>query len=650
MNKQKVIGVCLSKIYYEHQSHMIKSLCENAGKKNIKLLVFSTIVYMNENPDDPEQMIFDAVNFDLLDGIILTPDYIRSGKVINALAKKALEKKIPVVILDSGSSFCDLSGADGCYSINFDFTTSFEQVVRHVFEYHKCKKVNFIAAYKDNPYSEARLDCYKKVMAELNIPFDQNRVYYGNFEEEYTYVIIKEMMAKGEVPEAIICANDEMALAACNGLYNHGIKSPQDIIVTGFDGVLQEEYHTPRLTTCFLDWNELTEDMLNIFIRIYNGEKPEREIIKNYTLRTGQSCGCNPFVITDSNYKANENIHFRKLRTNFSEKMFASSNKISISRSYEELFDQMEKEMHLIKCKTFRYCLLDGFMEKEFSESALFSNTEGKSYLSASVMNMTLGWKNGKRMEPCKFPRKELLLDMEKIIEDKNESHLFFLPLSHNHEFVGYVSIEFDIQEVDFGNIYNYITLMNSNIGFVKSNHDMFQAISKLKYMYIHDMMTELYNRRGFYTLIDNALSENEKCTHLIIFSIDLDGMKYINDNFGHHEGDNAIKVIADGMQTTGKKTNAINARFGGDEFISAVLTESPEQTAHDYHYGIINYINDYNHNSGKPYQVQLSIGYAYERIKNFDKNIDNLIKNADTSMYHDKKNKKSLRISERVG
>jgi len=642
VKNHKVIGVCLSRIYFEHQTDMIKSLCKSASGKHFKLLIFNTFVYLNENPNDPERKMFEAINYNVLDGLVIIPDYIRNDEVVSELAEKAKSRGIPVVIMDGH--------VDGCYCLKFDFTTAFEKIVRHIVEDHGCKKVDFIAAYKGNPYSEARLDCYKKVLAENNIPFEEERVYYGDFEYEFTGVLIEEMAAKGDFPEAVICANDEMALGACDSLYKKGVKCPDDILVTGFDGVLQERYHTPRLTTCCLEWEEVTEKIIDIFEKKFNGKEPERDTAISYRLQKRQSCGCEPLIITDANYHANANARYKKLKTDFSEKMFESSHKISSSRSYDEFFKELEEEITLISCKTLRCCLLDGFITEDFAERTIFVMDKINSFDSTTGMNMSFGWKNGKRLEPCSFLRSELLPDIKTIVESEEEGHLFFFPACHKKYFIGFVSMEFNLNEVDFGNVFNYMTIFSSNIGFVKSNHDMYQAVTMLKYMYLNDTMTDLFNRRGFYSEINDILSQPQNPgTYLIIFSIDLDGMKYINDNFGHHEGDNAIKVIANVIQSASMDLNAVSSRFGGDEFLSAVITDNPEQAAPDFQNKFLKLIEKYNSKSSKPYKVQSSIGYAYDLVTNLEKNVDGLIKIADTSMYHDKKSRKTHRTSERV-
>ena len=642
--ERKIIGVCLSRIYLDNQTNMIKALCKYAELNRMKLFVFNTLTYVNENPFNAERKMFDAINFDVLDGLIIFPDYIRDADITRSLVAKSKEMGIPVIVVDGYE--------EGCYNINFDYITSFEHVVRHMIVDHQCKYVNFIAAQKGNPYSEARLDCYKRVLAENNLPFEEERVYYGDFEYAYTYTLMEQMMEKGSLPQALICANDTMAMAACDFLYERGIKSPKDILITGFDGSQEEMHHTPRITTSYQDWEEIGDKVVGVFASLFSGREAQNDIIISYKPRISQSCGCEPLVITESNYQTFENAQFWKDKTLFSEKLAISSHKMSAAKSYDEFFDKMEAEMELIKCRSYRLCLLDGFMTKDFTEEVLFSVVQ-HSWDSATMMNMPFSWKNGvQRKQSDMFPRSELMPQITDIAYADDESHIFFFPVCYNEKYIGFAAIEFDVASVDFGNIFNYIITFSSDIGFFKSNYDMLMAITTLKYMYIHDTMTNLLNRRGFYAEIEKALSNpNNAEKYLIIFAIDIDGMKYINDNYGHHEGDIAIKVVANSMMYAGKEIQAINVRFGGDELMTAAITEKPEQIVQTFTQDLLNLIEHHNQHSGKEYDVRSSIGYAYGQVAVIGNDVDNLIRLADISMYDNKKNKTSYRrsLSEKI-
>ena len=79
-----------------------------------------------------------------------------------------------------------------------------------------------------------------------------------------TKALMERFLAEPEgLPEAIVCINDSMAIAVCEVLSDHGYSVPDDVIVTGFDGIIQEQYNFPRLTTCRRDMKKTR--------RIYGG-------------------------------------------------------------------------------------------------------------------------------------------------------------------------------------------------------------------------------------------------------------------------------------------------------------------------------------------------------------------------------------------
>ncbi|MBQ5312374.1 MAG: GGDEF domain-containing protein, partial [Oscillospiraceae bacterium] len=123
---------------------------------------------------------------------------------------------------------------------------------------------------------------------------------------------------------------------------------------------------------------------------------------------------------------------------------------------------------------------------------------------------------------------------------------------------------------------------------------------------------------------------------YLTVLSIDMDGLKTINDTYGHAEGDIAIQAIADAMHSVWGE-NEICARFGGDEFITAsVCRSSPMRHAAALEQKITEYLDTFNSTSGKPYKVQASFGAAYSRISSSIQ-VDELIKQADDLMYCEK-------------
>ena len=129
-----------------------------------------------------------------------------------------------------------------------------------------------------------------------------------------------------------------------------------------------------------------------------------------------------------------------------------------------------------------------------------------------------------------------------------------------------------------------------------------------------------------------------EERTGLFVISADMDGLKIINDTYGHAEGDVAIKTI--GMILSGfSSPNIFSARTGGDEFIIGV--KGSENDVKKAINTIRKKVKRFNDTASKPYKLSVSIGY-----ERFDQNIGlvECLRRADEKMYEEKKTKKECR------
>jgi diguanylate cyclase (GGDEF)-like protein len=218
---------------------------------------------------------------------------------------------------------------------------------------------------------------------------------------------------------------------------------------------------------------------------------------------------------------------------------------------------------------------------------------------------------------------------------------IMFAPLHYQEKAIGYLAITYDHE---FENaLFRYNTLL-TNISILLENsriqNQLKNTVQKLENMYIRDHMTNVYNRRGFYQqvpeLLRSCISDKR---FIMVISVDLDGLKPINDLYGHKEGDNAITTIAKTLSSVAV-SGEIVARFGGDEFVVAGICDD-EQYAKSY----VDHLNEclkyYNENSGKPYKVQASCGIHCTKVEDHNVTIDDLIKVADEYMYIQKQSKK---------
>ncbi len=156
------------------------------------------------------------------------------------------------------------------------------------------------------------------------------------------------------------------------------------------------------------------------------------------------------------------------------------------------------------------------------------------------------------------------------------------------------------------------------------------------------DELTGLYNRRGFLTLAEQELKRAERTKKGMLFLYaDLDGMKAINDTFGHQTGDEALVEAAGILREVFRESDII-ARIGGDEF-ALLVAETPTAYANLVKARLQRRISARNASASRPYALSLSMGVAhYDPHRPVS--LDKLISRADSAMYAKKRHRKAVR------
>lgn len=164
----------------------------------------------------------------------------------------------------------------------------------------------------------------------------------------------------------------------------------------------------------------------------------------------------------------------------------------------------------------------------------------------------------------------------------------------------------------------------------------------ELRTMAFDDELTGLHNRRGFVTLAEQRMTEaRRRGLEVILYFIDMDGLKWINDNLGHQEGDRAIADMAVVLTTAFRQTDII-ARLGGDEF-AVVASDVPSDAKENLVRRLQRYIDRHNDAEDRPYVLAASVGtVVWEHTSTED--LEQLLTRADSEMYEQKKRKKRER------
>ena len=155
----------------------------------------------------------------------------------------------------------------------------------------------------------------------------------------------------------------------------------------------------------------------------------------------------------------------------------------------------------------------------------------------------------------------------------------------------------------------------------------------ELERLTMHDELTDLHNRRGLITLGTSRLEVARRLRRpATLVYVDLDGLKQINDSYGHASGDRALVAVADVLRATLRESDLI-ARVSGDEFCAVVTDRIPRSVAARIHAAAARIDRE----AGFSFSFSMSVGIARPQRDRYE-NIDGLIARADAAMYHAKR------------
>ncbi len=627
-NHGKYIAVCTAGINVEYIDSSLSAVHSLAEKYHFKILYFNSFspLYYFSKHDVGESSIFRLMNYNLLDGMIMLTETIKSDKIRQDILEKANQNDIPVVSVDHF--------LEGCYNVNFQYKNSMKTIVEHLVREHGVTRLNFVNGEPDNAFSQERLDAYREVLEEHGIPFEEERVAYGYFRCDTMDKVIRQFRESClPFPEAIVCANDSMAIGAVKFLKEAGYRVPEDVKVTGFDGIREAMEHVPSITTSKHDYEGLIRKAMEILDAYFHGEEPEEQNWVETKPIFTESCGCKAVNVEKSSSFTRELYDRIDSWEHFQRRQIALAADLTDNDSFQGIFDNLKKYQENFHSHRFWLCIVDDFLSQK--ESLMDIIEEDTAFIRAGfsdTMDVMLS-KNGEEwLGLTDFHTASLLPNLEQVLEE--ERNVMFLPLHVLEQIIGYVAMVYDPVKVNMYFIYQFLMNISNALENTRIHQRQRAIIDNLKLKYVHDPMTGLFNRRGFYQRVEAVYGQCIAQARLLaVISVDLNGLKQINDTYGHADGDIAISTIGRALVEVFPQEFTC-ARFGGDEFIVSGQVESREQVE-EYCQRVKEYLADFNKDSGKPYQVSGSIGYVAGIPGGIS--LDEFIKAADEKMYEDK-------------
>lgn len=630
MENHKNIAIVVAGIDEEYQTAVIEGAIRCTREQDANLSIFSAFGGVMGSPkyDMGEYNIYRLANFKKFDGVILMTNTICDPDMKQFIIQAVKEAGTPAVFLD-----CDDDPA--FYNIRIDNNNAMRSIIRHVIQEHGAKTLNFISGPLSNPEAQARYEAFLEVLAENRLIGDVRRIYFGEFRPQDGEDAVETFLKSGiSMPDAIVCANDAMALAAMRTLEKHGYSIPDDVIVTGFDDTYNARHYSPALTTVTRPLHEMGYQAAELLLRISEGGSSELTLSLDAEPIFTESCGCPARANSDlQSYKKSVSDLLDSTRSDIS-LLNRLTSRLAESDTIEENLNAISGFFEKLECTQFSICLCAEWDSVYIGRSQ--NDFQIKGY--TPTMSAPLIWTNGEVSAVDQFASAKM--NPKPLPGGK---HVFYyLPLHFRERCLGY----YVITDCDFPikSMVCHSLLMNisNSLENVRKLLHLNSVIAELDKLYVIDPLCGIYNRNGFIreadTLYRHCLENGE---NLMISFIDMDGLKLVNDSYGHKEGDFALQRLAAVISDCCGK-NQICARFGGDEFI-LLGADCTQEDADALERLFRKKLDDINVILHKPYQLDASIG-TYVSPVTESVPLFNMITTADAMMYEKKKKKKTSR------
>ena len=290
------IGVMIGNVHTQHPMELIRGICEAAKSENVNITFFvgaqgSALEFWNGNENDLSaynyqyNSLYDYSLIAGLDAIIIS--YGTLCIYLDQDDREAFASKyrsVPLVILEE---YDEASEDSFIISDNFG---SMYNIVDHLLSVHGYKKVLLLSGPKNNTDANERERAYLEAMKEHGLTVNEDMIEYGDYSSDVDD-LVERLLDNNPDAEAIVAANDEMAVSIYRVLRERGLIPGRDIAVTGYDDVEFAQRMDPPLTTANQDGLDMGYRALKCAVRLCKNPEPVKMKLPAKFLQR-QSCGC----------------------------------------------------------------------------------------------------------------------------------------------------------------------------------------------------------------------------------------------------------------------------------------------------------------------------------------------------------------------
>ncbi len=632
----KNIAVLMTGLDSDAQAETLKGI-EEYGKArgfNIATFVWFTGAMEKDKHNMGEINLVNLPDFNLFDGVIVFSNAMHREDNKRYVEEILKDVNCPVVGMG-----CNPNGSPGVYT---DCYTAMKNVVEHFIVEHNMTKIHFVKGVEGNPDGEARFKGYLDALEEHGIPYNEGRVSHGDFYVTGAELAVNEILASDlDFPEAIVCANDIMALTVCDLLTDKGYKIPEDVAVSGYDYTNEGRFHNPTLMTVKSNFVELGRKTCATLINVIEGKEVEHEILLPDEIVLAESCGCKDgnktFLNDQDRLRFSADITYRRML----HQIILLEKDIVEGEGYDNWLQAMKKFVGMIEPPEFYCCLDSDFVEGLLDTSILSQQEQSVEEMLefSEESKVVIAYKDKQFKSKNSFPSKYILDNMFK---DTKEPRSYIIAGIHFQErMFGYFVFVDSTYPVTNPMFIHLMISMGHAFEDIRKHTIINNVMAHLDELYITDSLTGAYNRFGMKRFFEDI---KKKCVmaklKMQLSFVDLDDLKKINDEFGHEEGDRVINQAAKILKDNAGKFYVV--RYGGDEFIVLGNVKS-EKEIENYWAKVESDVEAYNESSRRRAKLSLTAGYEVFNVGP-ETSLEECISVSDNLMYDKKKAKKKNR------
>lgn len=641
-----ILNDCMRLFTYERTAGFYRALERLA--EPVDLYIIRSDGYSDFSPEHNcgEYNIFRLPSYDRFDGIILDINN-NFTEDSNAYASEGIRYAIRTAAKSGKPVISIANELEDFFYVGIDNYSAMQSVIRHLHETQGLSDFWFAMGPPDNFENLERGRGLQEYCLQHGLPCGADRFYSESFVESCGHHAFKKLLEQhgGVLPQAVICANDHIALGICRAAQKAGYQIPKDLMVTGFDNA-DVSLLSPSITTVNQPRWSTGEVCADVLQRIWSGEALPAKIFTPTELILRESTG-QKALQGEAKKQIREYIQLSSRASDYSYRLSALQYQLPGCKSIEEIGRALIQCLSKLECKgvsvVLDSALLDG------GGMIHLDDQPGKTHVTAEDfpiegyserMEVVFSWD-----EKCgiQCTKKKLGHSLYLSEDAHTRNNYLVAPLHFMAHAVGYLVIRDCINLIRIkgaSSIVNTLTMALRSYFDEKNLAYMNQLLSGISRK---DELTGLYNRLGYHDLAYPMFRSLCSCGgHLGILFMDMDGLKIINDTLGHAMGDLAIRSVSNAILGS-LPAGALPVRFGGDEFL-VLLPDAAEAHILEVISNVHSLLPVEANKLGAPDFLDVSAGYIISELGD-QKTLDEYVREADELMYKEKKAKKKQRV-----